>query len=101
MLQYYSNMLIVRALVWDAFNVSHIAEHGVSPEEVEQVCQGDHHVSQTPNGRLRLIGLTRGGHLLTIILAPKAEGTYYTVTARPASTKERQLYQDQEGGEAA
>jgi hypothetical protein len=41
-------MLVVRTLVWDAFNVSHIAEHGVSPDEVEQVCQGDYHASQTP-----------------------------------------------------
>jgi uncharacterized DUF497 family protein len=94
-------MLIARSLVWDKFNVTHIAEHGVNPEEVEQVCQGDHHISQTPNGRLRLIGPTRGGHLLTIILSPKGEGAYYTVTARPASKQERQLYSEREGGEAA
>lgn len=95
-------MIEIPLLVWDEWNVAHIARHGVSPEDVEQVCHADHHVSETYDGRLRLIGLTAQGRMLTVILAPKDEGVYYPVTARSASKKERALYRAElEGGEAA
>jgi uncharacterized DUF497 family protein len=56
-------------------------------------------VNETYNDRLRVIGLTGGGDILTVILAPESDGVYYVVTARPASRKERQLYRTQKGGE--
>jgi uncharacterized DUF497 family protein len=59
---------------------------------VDEVCHSDPLVSETYNDRLRVIGLTNGGQLLTVILAKEAEGIYYAVTARPASRKERQLH---------
>lgn len=33
-------MAIIRRLIWDDANVAHIAEHGVAPDEVEDVCFG-------------------------------------------------------------
>ncbi len=97
-------MVIVRLLIWDDFNTNHMVErHGVTPEEVDQVCQGEHFTTQGHTGRLRVIGPTHVGRMLTIILAPEPEpGVYYPVTARPASRKERQRYEDAtEGGEEA
>ena len=93
-------MVIVRLLMWDAFNVKHMAaRHGVTPEDVEQVCHGEHFTTQEHTGHLRVIGPTPDGWMLTIILDPEPEpGVYYPVTARPASRKERQLYQDAKGG---
>jgi hypothetical protein len=38
--------------------------------------------------------------MLAIILDPEGRGVYYPVTARPASRKERALYQREKGDES-
>ncbi len=86
-------MIFVRKLLWDAWNVAHIARHRVVPEEVEQVCHDAPFTSETYRGRLRVIGATPEGRILTIILAPSGKSEiYYPVTARPADRKERAVY---------
>lgn len=47
-------MLTIRRLIWDAWNVAHIARHHVIPEEVEEVCHGLPQTSQTYKGRIRV-----------------------------------------------
>ena len=91
-------MVYVRRLIWDAWNVAHIARHQVLHEEVEQVSHGNFLSSGTYAGRLRIIGPTARGRLLTAILAPRGRGVYYPVTARPASRNERRLYNQQSRG---
>ena len=93
-------MVSVRRLVWDPGNVAHIARHGVSPEEVDHVCQGEHIGRDAYGGRLLLIGPTDAGRLLAIVLEPLGEEAYYPVTARPASRKERRIYEREKGGDA-
>lgn len=90
-------MIYIRRLIWDAWNVAHIARHDVTPEEVEEVCNGRPIASETYGGRIRLIGPTLGGAMRVVILAPRERGAYYTVTARPASRKERRQYSEQMG----
>lgn len=92
-------MLLVRQLLWDSWNVAHIARHEVTVDEVEEICQQDPITSETYGRRLRVIGRTNEGKILTAILSPQdEEGVYYPVTARTASRKERQLYRVQKGG---
>ena len=91
-------MIFIRRLIWDAWNVGHIARHRVDPEEVEAVCQGDPLVQRSYRRRLVLIGPTATGRMLAVILAPEGRGVYYPVTARPASLRERGLYQHEKGG---
>jgi uncharacterized protein len=91
-------MLFVRRLIWDSWNIAHIARHDVIPEEVEEVCHGQPITSQTYKGRLRVVGPTRSRRMLTVILAPTEEpGVYYPITARPADRKERRNYDEQRG----
>lgn len=91
-------MLFVRRLIWDTWNIAHIARHDVIPEEVEEVCHGQPMTSQTYKGRLRVVGPTRSNRMLTVILAPTEEpGVYYPVTARPADRKERRNYEQPRG----
>ena len=94
-------MASVRRLIWDTWNVAHIARHHVTPEEVEGVFQRVPMFSRTYKGRLRVVGPTRRGRMLTVILAPRAVGAYYPVTARPATRKERQRYRQWRGGDSA
>lgn len=92
-------MLNIRRLIWDDWNVAHIARHEVIPEEVEEVCQGAHVTSETYSARIRVVGPSTTGRMLTVILAPRDQDTYYPVTARPASRKERQRYHQLQGDE--
>ena len=93
-------MVYVRWLIWDAWNMAHIALHGVAPEEVEEACHGEHITDETYKGRIRLIGTTAAGRMLTVILAPQEEqGVYYVITARDAGRKERRRYRERRGGE--
>lgn len=88
-------MIHINELLWDEWNVAHIARHGVTSQEVEEVCRAGGMALQGGKGRLVFIGLTNDGRMLAVILGaePQAgEGVYYPVTARPAARKERQLY---------
>ena len=87
-------MPFIRALRWDPWNASHIAVHGVTIDEVEEVCGIQPVYSQTYAGRIRVIGPTASGRILMVILAPEAEDVFYPITARPASRIERSRYQE-------
>lgn len=92
-------MIFVRRLNWDAWNVAHIARHGVIPDEAEEAYHGDPYTDEGKKGRIRLVGPTRAGRMLAMILDPEEEeGVYYPVTARPASRRERELHRGQKGG---
>jgi uncharacterized DUF497 family protein len=63
---------------------------------VEEVCHGQPITSETYKGRIRVVGLTRSGQILTVILAPTPDaGVYYPITARPADRKERRNYREE------
>jgi uncharacterized DUF497 family protein len=86
--------MYVRRLIWDDWNVPHIARHDVVPDEVEEICHGRHAVREGYAGRVVLIGQTNSGRLLSVILDPDTgeEDVYYPVTSRSADRKERRIY---------
>jgi uncharacterized DUF497 family protein len=93
-------VLIIKKLHWTDWNIAHIDRHEVSRDEVEEVCERDALVVQSYKGRIAVIGETRFGRVLTIILEQEeSEGMYFPVTARAASRKERCKYHDWLGGE--
>lgn len=93
-------MINVQKLIWDSWNIAHVARHNVIPEEVEQVCHINPIVQKGKKGRLHIFGPTEAGRMLTVILDPEEEkGTYYPVTAYKASKKLEKLYFNQKGGE--
>ncbi len=88
-------MLNVRDLLWDDWNIRHIARHRVTPGDVVAVCRQRHIVRETYASRLIVIGTNSDGDLLTVVLSPKGNGVYYPVTARPASRRERRAYREE------
>jgi uncharacterized DUF497 family protein len=74
--------------------VAHIARHDVTRRDVQQVCQGEFIASDTYKGRLRIVGPTRAGRMLAIILKPNGEGVYYCVTAHDANAGETRRYHE-------
>ncbi len=86
-------------LIWNSWNIDHIARHEVTPEEVEEVCFGDHVFQDGKSGRLLVFGPTRKERMLTVVLALTATaGVYHVVTARPASRPERRVYAAEKSG---
>lgn len=97
-------MLKIRivALIWDDVNEAHIWErHQLTRVIVEEVCYGNAHniqVDVTYGGRFLIVGPGRDDKLYAIVLGPNGEDTYYPVTARRASKKERNAYKKWRAG---
>lgn len=90
--------LYIRRLIWDSWNIPHIARHEVMPEEVEATCHGPYITMTGYGGRILVLGPTLAGRMLVAVLEPVETGIYYPVTARPASRKERRYYLAQKEG---
>ncbi len=85
-------MIYIRELLWNDWNIEHIARHNVSPHEVEEVCYSNPFVTRARNKTLRSIGQTYSGRFLVIFLAPRGKGSYFVVTAREATEAERRRF---------
>lgn len=99
MVQY--TVLYVRRLIWDSWNVTHIARHQVILDEVEQVCHGPHIIREAYKGRVMVIGPTTSQRMLAVVLElqPGEDGYYYPIAARPASRLERRQHRAEKEGE--
>jgi uncharacterized DUF497 family protein len=80
---------------WDAGNVSHIARHNVTPEEVENVFKNDpvdlnyEHVAG--EHRWTILGHTDSRRVLTIVFTLRREA-FRAITAHDVSKKSRAEY---------
>jgi uncharacterized DUF497 family protein len=81
----------IEELIWDEWNVEHIRKHDVSITEVEETCGLIIKTYKSYQGRLIILGKTKNNRLLTIVLMKKDKKSYYVVTARDMSQKERRL----------
>ncbi len=90
--------IVVRRLNWDPWNEEHIARHEATTEEVWEVSQSKFIVRDTYQGRLMLIGPTKSGRVLVVILDPLGDDVYYPITAYAASRKLRRLYSEETEG---
>ena len=76
---------------WNSWNIEHIAEHGVSPEEAEAVIRG----ARTPypqareDDKWRVAGRGRGGRWLQVIFIFDPEDTVFVIHARPLTDREK------------
>jgi len=89
----------IERLVWDDWNRDHIAKHGVSPEEAEEVVAVDPLVRASYKGRLLFLGPTLAGRMLAVVIGPVPgeDLSYYVFSARPASRKERRAFEQRRG----
>lgn len=95
-------MIDIKRLIWDDWNVAHIARHQIIPDEAEIVCHSNPLVQQGKQGRAAVTGLTHTGRMITVILDPEPEaGVYYVVTAYTTNRKYRKIYHQEKGGEKA
>jgi hypothetical protein len=93
-------MVVIRLLLWDTWNISHITRHSVIPDEVEYVCQ---HNPLVIRGKIRkrvvLVGETAEQRLLGVVLENHGGRKYYPLTAYDALPEDKVLYNRERGGE--
>ena len=75
--------MAIRHVIWDTHgNVSHIAEHGVTPEDVEDVLLGAHELGRSRSSGLPIaLGFTTSGEYLCVVFEWIDDDTVYPVTA--------------------
>lgn len=87
--------IVIEELVIEKDRLGHIAKHDVKEAEVREVVDGDYAYIQTKLGRWILIGKTKKGRILAVIVGPREKrGVYGLVTARPADREERSFFQE-------
>jgi uncharacterized DUF497 family protein len=93
---------VVKKLIWDRLNITHIARHDVIPDEVKEVCKGNPVERKGHKNRLFLIGKTKADRMLTVILNPtEIEEVYRPITAYDASKSSIKTYEEvKRGGES-
>jgi len=93
-------VIFVRKLIWNRWNIQHIARHHVAPDEVEAICHNEPLVlTGQQKNRLVLIGTTEENRMLVVILELKEHAAYYPITAYPANKHDVTLYNHVKGGE--
>ena len=87
--------IVIKELIWNAYNVEHIKKHNVTVDEAEEV--GKHFISHKKgkNGRYLAVGRS-GSRLISLVVKRKKVGIYYLVTARDSSRKERREIYEKE-----
>jgi uncharacterized DUF497 family protein len=90
----------IERLVWDEWNLEHIAKHGITQGDVEGVLKGPALARRSYKNRFLVIGPTTNGRVLAVVIGadPHDPGSYYVFSARPASRRERRHYQQHRGG---
>ena len=92
-------MIIVRKLIWDSWNIQHIAKHNITPDEVEAVCHGLPVIFQgQKKKRLVVLGPTKENIIVAVILESQGRGRYYPITAYEADKSDIVLYNKLKGG---
>ena len=86
---------------WDNANVEHIAEHGVKPEEAEQVLCGDPldlgFDPDTGEERWTYLGETSNGRILLVVITMRHE-KIRVVTSFDAERQDKRLYLETKAG---
>jgi uncharacterized protein len=85
--------ITITQLIWDDWNIDHIARHDIVPEEVElSLNDPDAIFLQAKQGRVMILGRAKKRLIAAVLNAQEIRGLYYVITARDMSKKERAFY---------
>jgi len=83
----------IREFEWDDNNIEHITEHGVSPDEVEDVAfDNDPWIRKGRKGTRYMLGYTIAGRYLFVVYNLKGKGIARVITSMDMDKKTRRLY---------
>ena len=76
---------------WNTWNIEHLAQHGVSPEEAEQVVRGARPLYRG-DGKYLVQGRGSGGRWLQVIYVLDDDGTIFVIHSRPLTDREKRRW---------
>jgi hypothetical protein len=88
----------VAVLLFTQTTIDKLAAHGITPEEVRQVNDGDRILIRNPRPRVEgsrlMIGPTYGGRIITVVINPEPAdpGAWHVRTGWPASIAQARRY---------
>lgn len=84
---------------WNDWNLDHIARHGVTPEEAEQVILHPRkpYPEHREDDKWLIWGRGKGGRLLQVIYLLEEDATIYVIHARPLTDREKRRYRKRTG----
>jgi len=83
----------IREFEWDDNNIEHIARHGVSPNEVEDVAfDDDPWIRKGRKGTRYMLGYTIAGRYLFVVYNLKGKWIARVITSMDMDEKTRRLY---------
>ncbi len=83
----------IKSFRWDEDIIVHIANHGVSPEEVEEVAfENLPYIRKGRQDRRYLYGKTIGGRYLFVVYILTQRGLAKVITSRDMDDRERKLF---------
>ena len=79
---------------WNQWNVEHIAQHGVSPEQAEEVVRGATrpYPLYAKDDKWLVWGRTLGGDLLQVVFIIDEDDSVFVIHARPLTKNEKKRY---------
>lgn len=82
----------IRKLVWNEWNEEHILKHGVSKQEVEEVCFSKHFAIKSGRSKVAVWGQTENGRYILVILGARDYNDYYPISTREMDNREKSQY---------
>jgi uncharacterized DUF497 family protein len=83
----------IRKLLWSQTVIEKLqTKHQVSPPEVKAVCAGMHFAWTGRQGTHYLLGQTKSGRYLFVVLTHKGHGVFRVATARDMTEAERKRF---------
>ena len=83
----------IREFEWDDNNISHIARHGVFPDEIEDVAfDDDPWIRKGRRGTRYMLGYTVAGRYLFVVYVLKGKGVARVITSMDMDDKTKKLY---------
>ena len=80
----------IKRLNWDKHNIFHIACHGITVKDVEDVCSGKH-IARKAKDRYLIYGEIEAGRHIFIALE-KTGDSFRPITARDMGESEKRIY---------
>jgi hypothetical protein len=91
--------VLIAVLLFTETTIAKLAAHGITPEEIRQVNDGDRVVIRNPRPRVEgsvlMVGPTHRGRVLTVVLSPEPvdDAAWHVRTAWDASASQISRYQ--------
>ena len=89
-------MANIEGISWSDEAKEHIARHGVTYPEVCEASR-DIRYQRRSGGYLLIVGQTKSGRYLTVVLDDEGDGIWHPITARDAEDVERRLVRRRRG----